>query len=106
MSTSPLSPNVALITKLVARPDAADEVDTFLVDAVRLANQEEGTVAWFALRTDSITFWIVDAFRSDGDRREHLDGAIVSGLLSNREQLLDVPPEIFPAVVLAAKLPR
>jgi quinol monooxygenase YgiN len=106
MSTGPLSPTVAVITKLLARPDAADEVNTFLADAVRLANQEDGTVAWFALRTDTITFWIVDAFRSDGDRREHLDGAIVSGLLSNREKLLDVPPEIFPALVLAAKLPQ
>jgi hypothetical protein len=29
-----------------------------------------------------------------------------SGLLDNREQLLDRPPEILPAEVLAAKLPQ
>ena len=39
MSIARLSPNVALNTKLVARPDAADEVDTFLADAVRLATK-------------------------------------------------------------------
>ena len=58
MSTGTLSPTVALVVKLVAKPDKADEVSTFLADAVRLANQEPGTIAWFALRTDTTTFWI------------------------------------------------
>jgi hypothetical protein len=40
----------------VAKPDEADEVSAFLADAVRLANQEQGTIAWFALRTDTTTF--------------------------------------------------
>ena len=31
--------------KLVAKPDEADEVRTFLADAVRLASQEQGTIA-------------------------------------------------------------
>ncbi|MDT5260914.1 MAG: hypothetical protein QOD10_5994 [Mycobacterium sp.] len=62
MSSGPLSPTVALVTKLVAKPDTADEVRTFLADAVRLANQEQGTIAWLALRTDTTTFWVVDAF--------------------------------------------
>jgi quinol monooxygenase YgiN len=104
--SSPLSPTVALVTKLVAKPDEADEVGAFLAEAVRLANQEQGTIAGFALRTDTTTFWIVDAFPSDGERQAHLDGAIVSGLLDNRERLLDGPPEILQAEVLAAKLPN
>jgi hypothetical protein len=40
---------VALVVKLVAKPDKADEVSTFLADALRLANQEQDTIAWFAL---------------------------------------------------------
>jgi len=88
MSAGTLSPTVALVVKLVAKPDEADEVSTFLTDAVRLANQEQGTIAWFALRTDTTTFWIVDAFPSDGERREHLEGAIASSLLANAERLL------------------
>jgi quinol monooxygenase YgiN len=106
MSTGTLSPTVALVVKLVAKPDKADEVGTFLADAVRLANQEHGTIAWFALRTDTTTFWIVDAFPSDSERQTHLDGAIASSLLANAERLLDRPAEILPAEVLAAKLPQ
>ena len=106
MSTGTLSPTVALVVKLVAKPDKADEVSTFLADALRLANQEQGTIAWFALRTDTTTFWIVDAFPSDGDRQAHLEGAIASSLLANAERLFDGPPEILPAEVLAAKLPQ
>jgi quinol monooxygenase YgiN len=106
MSTGTPSPTVALVVKLVAKADEADAVNTFLVDAVRLANQEQGTIVWFALRTDATTFWIVDAFPSEAERREHLEGAIASSLLANAERLLDAPPEILPAEVLAAKLPR
>ena len=69
-------------------------------------NQEEGTIAWFALRTDTTTFWIVDAFPSDDERQAHLEGAIASGLLANAERLLDELPEILKAEVLAAKLPQ
>jgi quinol monooxygenase YgiN len=106
MSARTVSPTLALVVKLVAKPDEADEVSTFLADAVRLANEEEGTIAWFALRTDTTTFWIVDAFPSERERQEHLDGAITSGLLANAERLLNAPPEILPAEVLAAKLPQ
>lgn len=106
MSIDPVSPTVALVVKLVAKPDEADEVSTFLADAVRLANQEQGTIAWFALRTDATTFWIVDAFPSDAERQAHLEGPIASSLLENADRLLDGPPEILPAEVLAAKLPQ
>ena len=106
MSTGTLSPTVSLIAKLVAKPDEADEVSTFLADAVELANQEQGTIAWFALRTDTTTFWIVDAFPTDRERQAHLQGPIASALLANAERLLDGPPEILPAEVLAAKLPQ
>ena len=106
MSTGTLSPTVALVVKLMAKPDQANEVSTFLADAVRLANEEQGTIAWFALRTDTTTFWIVDAFPSDAERQEHLEGAIASSLMANAERLLDAPPEILPAEVLGAKLPQ
>jgi quinol monooxygenase YgiN len=106
MTSGPLSPSVAFVVKLVAKADETDEVSTFLADAVRLANQEQGTIAWFALRTDATTFWIVDAFPSDHERQAHLEGPIAASLLANAERLLDGPPEILPADVLAAKLPQ
>jgi quinol monooxygenase YgiN len=103
MSTPTLT--VAFVAKLVAKPETADEVAAFLVEAVQLANDEEGTVVWFALRTDETTFWIVDAFVSEVERQAHLDGPIAAALMANAERLLAVPPEILPAEVLAAKVP-
>lgn len=106
MSTANLPLTVALVVKLAAKADRADEVSTFLADALALANQEQGTIVWFALRTDTTTFWIVDAFPSNGERQAHLDGAIASSLMAHAERLLEEPPEILPAEVLAAKVPQ
>ena len=65
---------VALVVKLTAKPETQDEVAEFLTGAVELANAEEGTPVWFALRTDPATFWIVDAFPGEAERQAHLDG--------------------------------
>jgi quinol monooxygenase YgiN len=96
---------LAFVAKLTAKDDTADEVASFLADALKLANDEAGTIVWFALRTDQSTFWIVDAFASEADRQAHITGPIAAGLMSNAERLLASPPEILPADVLAAKVP-
>ncbi|HEX4216537.1 MAG TPA: antibiotic biosynthesis monooxygenase [Candidatus Dormibacteraeota bacterium] len=104
--TSAIRPlTVAFVVKLSARDDKADEVGAFLADAVSLANQEAGTIVWFALRTDATTFWIVDAFGSETDRQAHIDGPIAAALMANADRLLASPPEILPAEVLASKVP-
>jgi quinol monooxygenase YgiN len=96
---------LAFVAKLVAKPETADEVAQLLTGAVELANEEAGTVVWFALRTDATTFWIVDAFPSEADRQAHLQGRIAAALMANAERVLASPPEILPADVLAAKVP-
>ena len=103
-STTPTL-TLSFVVKLTAKHDTADEVATFLADAVKLAEDEPGTIVWYALRTDPTTFWIVDAFASEDDRQAHIHGPIAAALLSNAERLLASPPEILPADVLAAKLP-
>lgn len=105
MSTSTPMLTVAFVAKLVAKSETADEVAAFLTEAVGLANDEEGTIVWFALRTDETTFWIVDAFASAVERQAHIEGPIAAALLANAERLLAEPPEILPADVLAAKVP-
>jgi quinol monooxygenase YgiN len=95
--------SVGLVVKLVAKPDTQDEVAEFLTSALALANEEEGTEVWMALRSDESTFWIVDAFPSDTERQAHLNGAIAAALMTNADRLLSVPPEINPADVLAIK---
>ncbi len=97
--------NVALVVKLVAKPETKDEVASFLAGAVELANAEPGTPVWFALRTDDVTFWIVDAFPSDAERQAHLTGPIAEALMANADRLLAVAPEINLADVLASKVP-
>jgi len=100
-----MTTTVALVVKLTAKPETQDDVAEFLAGAVELANAEQGTPIWFALRTDASTFWIVDAFPGDTERQAHLDGPIAAALMANADRLLSVPPEINPADVLASKTP-
>jgi quinol monooxygenase YgiN len=105
MTTYTPTLTVAFVVKLVAKEEKADELGAFLGGALSLANDEEGTIVWFALRTDATTFWIVDAFGSQADRQAHIEGPIAAALMSNAERLLAMAPEILPADVLAAKVP-
>ncbi len=98
-----MSVTKALVVKLSAKPETAEEVGRFLAGAVELANQEEGTIHWFALRSDETTFWIVDSFPTDSERQDHLNGPIAAALMQNADRLLASPPEIAPADVLAVK---
>jgi quinol monooxygenase YgiN len=96
---------VSFVARLVAKPETPEEVAAFLTNALQLANDEAGTVVWFALRTDPTTFWIVDAFASEADRQAHLNGPIAAGLMANAEHLLAAAPQILPAEILAVKVP-
>jgi quinol monooxygenase YgiN len=105
MATTTPTLTASLVVKLVAKEDTAEELGEFLAGAVELANDEAGTIVWFALRSDQATFWIVDAFPSEAERQAHLEGPIAAALMANAERLLAAPPEIVPADVLAAKVP-
>ena len=95
----------ALVVRMTAKAETRDEVARFLAGAVDLANAEAGTTAWFALRTDDSTFWIVDAFPDEDARQAHITGPIAKALMANADRLLAVPPEILAADVLASKVP-
>ena len=105
MATSTPTLPLAFVAKLVAKDDTAGEVADLLTGALDLANDEAGTVVWFALQTDATTFWIVDAFPGEDDRQAHIGGPIAAALMANADRLLASPPEILPADVLAAKVP-
>ena len=95
----------SFVAKLIAKTETADEVAEFLAGAVDLANDEAGTIVWLALRTDDTTFWIVDAFPTEAERQDHIDGPIAAALMANADRLLAEAPSILPAEVLAAKIP-
>jgi quinol monooxygenase YgiN len=93
----------ALVVKLDAKPDRAEDVAAFLAGAQPLAEAEPGTVSWYAARSSATTVWIFDTFASEDDRQAHLNGPIAAALMANAEELLAGPPEILPAEVLASK---
>ena len=93
------------MVKLVAAEGKNEELAGFLAGALPLAQAEDFTPAWLALRLDESTFYIVDAFADEEGRNRHLDGAIAAALMEKAPTLLAEPPQIEHLDVLAAKLP-
>lgn len=94
----------AFVARITAAPGSESDLADLLTSAVELANQEAGTVVWFAVQTEPGTFWIFDAFASEEDRQDHANGQIVAALGDNAH-LLGAEPEIMPADILASKMP-
>jgi quinol monooxygenase YgiN len=93
-----------ILATLKAKPGKESEVEAFLKSALPLANQEAGTIVWFALRLDASTFGIFDAFADEAGREAHLSGPIAAALMAKWKDLLAEPPKIEKVNVLAAKL--
>ena len=99
-------PTVALFVRLEAKPGKEDEVAAFLKQGLQLANEEETTPVWFALRLGPTTFAIFDAFKDEAGRQTHLNGPIAKALMAAAPNLLASPPAIERLDVLGAKLPK
>lgn len=95
---------VGLLVTVKAKPGREDDVASFLEGALPLAQQENDTTAWFAIKIDDSTFGVFDVFPSDEGRQAHLNGPIAAALMEQAEDLLSEPPDIKPIDVLAAKL--
>lgn len=94
----------SFVVKLVAKADKAEDVATFLAGALPLAQAEEYTPVWFAMRANETTFYIIDAFANAGDRAKHIEGPIAAALMANADALLAEPPSIEPVDIMAAKV--
>jgi quinol monooxygenase YgiN len=97
---------VGLLATLTAKSGKEDELASFLKGALPLAQDEDDTVAWFAIKIDSSTYGIFDVFPGSQGRQDHLDGPIAAALMDKANELLSSPPDIRPIDVLAAKLPH
>ena len=95
-----------LFVKLHAKPGKEGELQKLLEGAVSLANAEQGTVVWYALKFDDKTFGVFDAFADDRGRQAHLEGQIAKALMAKAPELLAQPPNIERLDILASKLPR
>ena len=95
---------VGVLARLEAKPGKEEEVADFLAGALPLAQQEEATTAWFAIRLGPSTFGIFDVFPDDAGRDAHLSGPIASALMEKADELLSEPPAIEKVDLLASKL--
>ena len=95
---------LGLFVRLEAKPGKEQEVAAFLMQGLQLANQEQTTPLWFALRLGPSTFGVFDAFADESGRQAHLNGPIAKALMAQAPQLLASPPSIERTEVLGAKV--
>ena len=60
---------VGLFVRLEAKPGKEEELAAFLMQGLKLANQETTTPVWFALRLGGGSFAIFDAFADETGRQ-------------------------------------
>lgn len=95
--------SVGLLARLNAQPGKEEEVAEFIKGALPLAQAEEKTQTWYAIRIDNSTFGIFDTFADDAGRKAHLGGEIAQALMAKAPDLLEGDPVIEQVDVLAAK---
>ena len=94
----------SLFVRLEAKPGKEKDVEKFLEQGLELANQEQTTPVWFALRLGPSTYGVFDSFKDEAGRQAHLNGPIAAALMANAPKLLVSPPSIERVDVLGAKI--
>ncbi len=93
----------ALLARVEAKPGKEDAVEEFLKSALPLAEEEENTISWYALKIGPSTFGIFDTFNDEEGREAHLKGKIAAALMEHADELLSKPPVIERVELLAVK---
>lgn len=93
----------AILARVEAKPGKETEVLEFLKSALPLAQEETGTIRWYALQIGPSTFGIFDTFETAEGRKAHLDGPIAAALMANAAALLAKDPVIEMVDLLAVK---
>jgi quinol monooxygenase YgiN len=94
---------VGLFVRLHAKPGKEDELASLLAGGLSIVQEERETPLWFAVRFDSSTFAIFDAFNDEAGRNAHLQGQIAAALMGRADELLASPPDIRKVDLLAVK---
>jgi quinol monooxygenase YgiN len=94
---------LGILALLEAKPDRSAELSDFLQQGRAIAEQEEGTVTWYAFRIGNTTFGIFDSFESEEARQAHIAGEIPKALAKVGSDLLAAEPDIRPVDVIAVK---
>src|SRR3954471_5818325 len=94
---------LAIWAQLEAKPGKEKEVEEFLKSAQPLAEREEGTLTWYAVKLGPGKYAIFDTFADENGRNAHLNGEIAKALMAKASELLAKPPDIAKPEILAAK---
>ena len=94
---------LALLVRLEAKPGKEKELGEFLASALPLAQNEAGTIHWYALRIGPSTYGIFDTFEKEEGRQAHLNGPIAAALVAKAPELLSQPPVIEQIELLTVK---
>jgi len=97
---------LAIWAELEAKPGKEKEVEAFLKSAQPLAEQEQGTISWYAIKMGPAKYGIFDTFADENGRNAHLNGEIAKALFAKAKELFAKPPDIAKPEVLAAKSGR
>ena len=92
-----------LYVRLDAKPGKEQMLEQFLKSALPLAQAEDETPVWYAVKFSSNSFAIFDAFADNEHRQAHLNGKIAAALMSKADELLASPPVIERWDILAVK---
>jgi quinol monooxygenase YgiN len=93
----------ALLGQVQAKPGKEEQVEAFLKSAVRMAEAEPGTVAWYAVKLGGGRFGIFDTFPDEAGREAHLNGEIAKALMANAKDLLASDPQIDKLEIIGQK---
>ena len=96
--------NVGLFVRLEAKPGKEEQVAAFLKQGLQLANEEQTTPVWFAVRFGRSSFAIFDSFADESGRATHLTGPIAKALMEQAPTLLASAPAIERMDVIGAKV--
>jgi quinol monooxygenase YgiN len=95
---------VGLFGRLKVQAGKEAAMEEFLREARAVVDDEQGTVAWFALKLGESEYGVFDVFADDAGRQAHLTGKLVEALGARAEELLAGEPQIEFVDVVAAKL--
>jgi quinol monooxygenase YgiN len=96
---------LALWVEMEAKPGKEQAVADFLKSAQSMAEREQGTLTWYAMRLGSAKFGIFDTFADEKGREAHVNGEIAKALFGKAQELLSKEPQVHKIDLLAAKGP-
>jgi quinol monooxygenase YgiN len=94
---------LALYVPLKAKPGKEADVEAFLEQGARMAQDESGTVSWYGLKEDDGRYSVFDTFDDEVGRDAHLNGPIAKALMAKAGELLAEPPKIHKITLVAKK---